>query len=360
VDPATGRVFVANDFSNSVSVIDGRATPPAVTGSPIAVGTNPFGVAVDPATGRVFVANAVSNSVSVIDGRATPPAVIGGPIAVGSGPFGVTVDPATGRVFVANSGSNSVSVIDGRATPPAVIGTPIAVGALPQGVAVDPATGRVFVANASSNSVSVIDAASLSVVETLSGLNSPRFTAAADPATRRVFIAETGANRVAVFHDETTESLADALAGGNVAAILSAIATARDAVIGAVNSHTDTATAPANALAGRTNLYTRWWFAEGDTSDGFQEYLALFSETGQTITIHYFLETGPGPVVTVHLPAGTRVTEDVNVDVGAGHKVSVRIDGTAAFFAERALYFKGKVGAAGDVNGGHDGSGQHN
>jgi YVTN family beta-propeller protein len=79
-------------------------------------------------------------------------------IAVGSEPFGVAVSPTgphAGDVFVTNDGSNSVSVINPATD--TVIGT-IGVGS-PEGVAVSPTgpeAGDVFVVNTGNNTVSVI------------------------------------------------------------------------------------------------------------------------------------------------------------------------------------------------------------
>jgi hypothetical protein len=80
----------------------------------------------------------------------------------------------------------------------------------------------------------------------------------------------------------------------------------------------------------------------------------------QDVTVTYFLEAGAPVVLTKHLPAGNRVTVDVNADLGPEHDVSTRIDGTAPLYAERPFYFNRPVGGAGAVNGGHDDSGQHN
>jgi YVTN family beta-propeller protein len=116
----------------------------------VGVGVNPLGVGVNPSTGRVYVANDGSNTVSVIDGNTN---TVIATVGVGSQPEGVGVNPSTGRVYVANDGSNTVSVIDAHAN--TVIAT-IAVGSRPQGVGVNPSTGRVYVSNDASGTVSVI------------------------------------------------------------------------------------------------------------------------------------------------------------------------------------------------------------
>jgi YVTN family beta-propeller protein len=60
------RVFVTNEKSNGVTVID--AVPRSVVKT-IALGQRPRGVAVSPDGRRVYVANSNSDSVSVIDTR---------------------------------------------------------------------------------------------------------------------------------------------------------------------------------------------------------------------------------------------------------------------------------------------------
>ena len=57
---------------------------PAVIGSPITVGTHPYGVAVTPDGSRVYIANQSSNNVSVID---TTTNTVTATVPVGSDPF---------------------------------------------------------------------------------------------------------------------------------------------------------------------------------------------------------------------------------------------------------------------------------
>ncbi len=58
-----GNVYVTNQGSNTVSVIDPATN--TVTGSPITVGASPLGVAVNPVTGEVYVTNFAGDTVSV-------------------------------------------------------------------------------------------------------------------------------------------------------------------------------------------------------------------------------------------------------------------------------------------------------
>ena len=82
----------------------------AVTAT-IPVGSDPFGVAVEQFTGKVYVANFSSNTVSVINPATN--AVIA-TIPVGGEPVGVAVNQLTGKVYVTNTHSDTVSVIGGH------------------------------------------------------------------------------------------------------------------------------------------------------------------------------------------------------------------------------------------------------
>ncbi|MEO3761347.1 YncE family protein [Mycobacterium sp. B14F4] len=192
------RAYVANQSSNSVSVIDIATSTPILLAT-IPVGSHPTGVAAANVDGtKLYVTNTWSNSVSVIDTAAPTPTVIA-TIAVGAGPTGVVVSPFGSRVYVVNtfagtvsvidtavdqvtatvrvgyrpgaaglsadgtwlyvtnSGARSVSVIDTTTPTPTVTAT-VTVGAGPSSIAVG--GNRLFVTNRYSNTVSVIDTAS--------------------------------------------------------------------------------------------------------------------------------------------------------------------------------------------------------
>jgi len=156
--------YITNSLDNNVSVIDTVLNNVVAT---VAVGTDPFGVAVNPAGAFAYVGNRGSNNVSVIN-IATNTVVT--TIPVGPTPAGVALNPAGTRVYVVNGGRNSdgnsnntVSVIDTATN--SVIAT-VPVGSQPRGVVVNPAGTRVYVVN-SNVSVSVIDTATNTVVATV-------------------------------------------------------------------------------------------------------------------------------------------------------------------------------------------------
>jgi len=122
----------------------------------IKVESVPAGVYVDSRTNKVYVANEHSNTVSVIDSNDK----VVTNIEVGSFPHGISGIPSSDEVFVTNAGSNTIYVID--TTTNKVIGT-LRVGLNPVSVAYDniPSTGEVgYVVNAGSQSLSVIHATS--------------------------------------------------------------------------------------------------------------------------------------------------------------------------------------------------------
>ena len=83
----------------------------SITGLPeatVTVGTNPYGVGVNPSTNTIYVANEGSNTVSVIDGSTN---AVTATVTVGTNPYDVGVNPSTNTIYVANEGSASVSVL---------------------------------------------------------------------------------------------------------------------------------------------------------------------------------------------------------------------------------------------------------
>ncbi|MFP3265553.1 MAG: YncE family protein, partial [Acidilobus sp.] len=67
----------------------------------------PWGIAYDPSNGYIYVANNGSGTVSVINGT-----TVIATIRVGQGPTGVAYDPSNGYIYVTDAGSDSVSVIN--------------------------------------------------------------------------------------------------------------------------------------------------------------------------------------------------------------------------------------------------------
>ena len=84
-----------------------------------------------------------------------------------------------------------------------------------------------------------------------------------------------------------------------------------------------------------------WFFAEGTTRDGFEEWLSLENPgmVDATADISYMLEDGSVTDTTVAVPAHTRVTVDVPLAVGPGRDVSAAVWSDVAIIVERPMYF---------------------
>ena len=118
---------------------------------------------------------------------------------------------------------------------------------------------------------------------------------------------------------------------------------------------------------GATAPRTTWYFGEGYTGDGFDEYLTIQNPNDQTgtATITYYLD-GAAPVERhVPLPANSRTTVAVHAAYDAatnpgglgrlsvGH--STRVEASVDVVAERPMYFRYTLDAgAGVITGGHN------
>lgn len=94
-------------FAVSIHSSSAIAEPTVIT--TISVGSGPVRVGVNSSTNRIYVANNSSNTVSVIEDTTN---TVLSTILVGSIPFGVGVNSSTNLIYVANYSSNTVSVIE--------------------------------------------------------------------------------------------------------------------------------------------------------------------------------------------------------------------------------------------------------
>ena len=110
VNPVTNKIYVANQGSNSVTVIDG-ATNSTVT---IPVGTAPRHIGINPETNRIYVGNYISANTSVIDGSVD--AVVATLATGGAG--WMAVNPLTNRTYsLRPSTADEVNVLEGDTYP---------------------------------------------------------------------------------------------------------------------------------------------------------------------------------------------------------------------------------------------------
>jgi YVTN family beta-propeller protein len=107
IDAGLNRIYVANEFSHSVTVIDG-ATHAVQT---VAVGPRPQYIAVNPATHRVYVSHGGDSSQMVIDAAtlATTRLATGG-----NGPF--AINARTDKIYMVRLGNNDEATVINGAT----------------------------------------------------------------------------------------------------------------------------------------------------------------------------------------------------------------------------------------------------
>jgi DNA-binding beta-propeller fold protein YncE len=164
-------------------------------GSPVAVGTNPTGVAVLPRLHKAIVANNGSNNASIVDdaGGSNLP-----PITTGSGSLGVATDQDTGEAAVANSVANTVTILNLASNG----ASSITGGQRPVAVAFDYQTHQVAVAADASDSVGIATAPSGSL--SASFAISVPLSVAYDPANN-VFLAASSTGNSVTIYDPTLQ-----------------------------------------------------------------------------------------------------------------------------------------------------------
>ncbi len=106
---------------------------------------------------------------------------------------------------------------------------------------------------------------------------------------------------------------------------------------------------------------TTFYFAEGCTGEGFDEWLCLMNPGGREATAHivYMFTNGSTKVQDVTIGGTTRTTIKVNQIVGPDKDVSMLVTSDAPIVAERPMYFGLDIGTFEDygrivLSGGHD------
>ena len=237
IAPLVNEIYIAQEFSQTVRVIDGATGKIARElqvpgGSPIGalafdsttnlvyviqndigtiaalnyqdgalIATLPiaahFGdLAINPQTARLYATSPLSNTLTVVD---TTNHSILAKIPIGQNPKGIAVNPATNRVYVAVNADNVLAVLDG--TNNTLLKT-IPVGEGPADVVVNPTTNRVYVSNLTTKDITVIDGTRNRVLASIP-LNASAGNLALLPNLNRVYAASDEAKGVFVIQDTT-------------------------------------------------------------------------------------------------------------------------------------------------------------
>jgi DNA-binding beta-propeller fold protein YncE len=233
-DPKSGRLFVAIQGAPEVLVLRADLAIETTITLPGSVSA----LALDPARGVVYAGTTmtsaagsqVGGSVSVIDARASTPAVIGGSLPA-VGPTAIIADPASGAVFVVDEGARSISTISVGAggmlkqtssspidPDPTGAGGSAGRGGASTAVLL-PGRHAILVPLRDRAAALVYDIAADGTLRMAADLEGVRAGSAAalDPATGRVFVSEVSANEVAVLAVDVASgpapSITDAVPG---------------------------------------------------------------------------------------------------------------------------------------------------
>jgi PQQ-dependent catabolism-associated beta-propeller protein len=145
---ASNRVFVTNEKSNDVTVINGNTLEVEIT---LPVGERPRGIGLSPDGAELYIALSDENVIAVMD---TETLKLLRRIKSGSDPETFAVHP-NGNIYLSNEDDAKATVLN-PATGKTV--TDIQVGLEPEGVAISPDGHTVVVASESSSILHVIDA----------------------------------------------------------------------------------------------------------------------------------------------------------------------------------------------------------
>ena len=226
VNPFNGFIYIANQLSNNISVLDKKGTlirfidvAAHNQGSPShpAYGWGPVALAVNSQTdspnfGKVYVANCIADMVAVISTELT----ITHTFPVGLRPVAIQFNSFTGKLYTANIAEDTVTVID-TATENVI--TTVAVGKSPRSIAVQPETGAVFVVNSGDDTLTILNSED-QTVQTLDNIGSGLTTAVYHPLTQKVYVVAGEDNTVVPVALETVSLQAPIVVGNRPYAIV--------------------------------------------------------------------------------------------------------------------------------------------
>lgn len=142
----SGRIFVTNEGSDSISVINGKTLEVEQT---LAVGKRPRGIGLAPDGRELYIAASEDNAIVVVDPDSLK---VLRSFPAGSDPETFAVHP-NGHIYISNEDDAKATVFD-PATGTIIAEVPV--GLEPEGVAISPDGSRVIVTSESTNMLHVI------------------------------------------------------------------------------------------------------------------------------------------------------------------------------------------------------------
>jgi len=216
--PSGGKVYVANQGDNTISVYDPNTQSISSTITQAnGLHVNPVAMVASSDGAYVFVVSQGNGSTpGALDIINTSNDTVGGSAPVGLGPTSITLDTVLNRLYVANTGGNSVTTFDVtsvalgvnppiRALATTPVGTaPVSVTALPNGLSF-------YVANSGSNNVSVVSSSSFGMLATIPVGQNPIFVAA-EPSSTKVYAANAGGGTISIIQTSNNSVVVNMLA----------------------------------------------------------------------------------------------------------------------------------------------------
>ncbi len=195
VNPFANRIYSSNRDSDSISVIDGF-TNRELTNIP--VGDFPLGIGINLATSYIYVANYESKTISVIDAIDNH---VRGSLKYASSPYDIVINPHTNKVYVSDLGKDSVLVLDGSNN---TLVSTIPVGSKPSVLAINTQTNTIYVSNFLNDSVSVINGTSNKIETNIKVANNP-VGIAVNPRTNKIYVNNLVDDSISVINGATNK-----------------------------------------------------------------------------------------------------------------------------------------------------------
>ena len=203
--PAVPRIYVANESSNSVTVIDGASFTTLGTVDARNYATHDLALSRDGT--RLFATNLASGKLSVIDTNTLETIAS---IPTGSRCHVVTLTNNNRFAWVANIGEDNISIVDTASY--RILGT-IPVGSGPTGIAFSVDGRFAYVSNQGDKSVAVIDTTTHQVIATIPVKANPHFLVLGPD--RHIWGTNTGENDIYVIDPATQTKVATLEVGPN-------------------------------------------------------------------------------------------------------------------------------------------------
>ncbi|MCM3746990.1 YncE family protein [Paenibacillus pasadenensis] len=202
INKRTGMLYVPNNGSGSLSVIDSRLNRVVATVEGLA---GAVFTAVNPRTNQIFVSG-LTGKLFIIDGRSNK---LVRTLEAGGAFASIAVNIKTNKVYALNIERNSVTVVDGTrekviATIP--VGTQNPSFAAPHAVAVNPFTNRVYVLNTGSNTATVINGCTHRVMSAIKVGQGP-LSLVINLRTNRLYIAVEERSSVSIVNGRTNQRI---------------------------------------------------------------------------------------------------------------------------------------------------------